>query len=52
VHGDVPNQRGNVVVNLGGRSTPIFEDGYYLTANHLVSDATPLMPLPPAEEAE
>ena len=52
VQGDVPNQHGNVVVDLGGRATPISEDGYYLTANHLVSDATPVMPLPPAEVAE
>jgi hypothetical protein len=52
VQGDGANQDENVVVDLGGRAAPISEDGYYLTAHHVVSDSTPMMALPPQEKAE
>lgn len=52
VQGVARNQHGDVVLDLGGRAAPVSEDGYYLTAYHLVRDATPVMPLPPQETTE
>lgn len=47
VQDDTPLGHKEMVVDLGGRATPISEDGYYLTAYHLVRGTIPVMPLPP-----
>jgi hypothetical protein len=52
VQGIDSNREEDIVVDLGGRATPVSVDGYYLTAYHLVRDATPVMPLPPQKRNE